>query len=212
MIGLYTHRESWLHRRSARVKCLALLIAGSCLFFINNILLLLFATITVLVLYRSAKLDFADITAQLKPALFLLALVFIGQIVFHNWMLALAVVLRLCCLILLANLISLTTRASDMMDVIVSALKPLALLNININNVGLVLTLTWRYIPLLFAQYGELREARLARGLKPGTLSLLGPLLIRSLRLSDQLAEAIEARAFDFRSRQQQDINNSESL
>ncbi len=197
MIGFYQHRDSKLHMTPAVVKLVLLLVTGTGLFFINKLLWLVLALLAVLGLYRMARLDLRDIWAHLYPACWLLVFVFAGQLIFNHWTYGIEVVLRLSVLILLASLVTLTTRTSEMMAVIVRVLYPLSLLGVPTDKVGLMLMLTVRYIPLLFHHFSELREAQKARGVKPGMLSLVLPLLVRALRLADQLSEAIEARAYN---------------
>ena len=54
-----------------------------------------------------------------------------------------------------------------------------------------------RFIPLLFDQFAEIREAQRARGLDRNIFALLMPLMIKTLKMADNLTEAIEARGYD---------------
>jgi biotin transport system permease protein len=60
-----------------------------------------------------------------------------------------------------------------------------------------MLSLALRFIPLLFDKFEEIREAQRARGLERSVVALLMPLLIKTLRMANDLTEAIEARGYD---------------
>lgn len=189
-----------------------LLLLGTMLFFISSLPVLAGCLLLTVALYRVADIDARTLWTHFYPVAWLLLFVFVGQIIFNHWSSALAVVLRLIVLVLLATLVTLTTRTSDMMDTIVVVLRPVlsrggrdkkgrglfsTRLDLSPEKLSLMLMLTIRYIPMLFQQYMELRNAQRARGVNPGSVTLILPLLIRALRLTDQLAEAIDARAYE---------------
>lgn len=71
---------------------------------------------------------------------------------------------------------------------------------------GLMLAIALRYIPTLYALYGQVMDAQYARGLvipranpvraARAYLPALVPVLINALRMSENLARSLEARAF----------------
>lgn len=73
-----------------------------------------------------------------------------------------------------------------------------------------VLTVSMEFIPVLTRRAANIRDAQRARGIPLqgglGTLrhlpALLGPLLIQSFKLADEMAEALEARGFGAAGRQ----------
>ena len=105
--------------------------------------------------------------------------------------------LWLAVLLLLATLVSLTTRASDMLASLERALRPLRWLGVSPVRLSLLLSLTLRFIPLLATWLHEIREAQRVRGLESHPFAVLVPLLVKTLRTADQLADAIDARCFD---------------
>jgi biotin transport system permease protein len=102
--------------------------------------------------------------------------------------------LRLVTVILLAMLVTLTTRVSEMVHVIERALSPLERLGVQTGKVSLAISMTLRFIPLLIQVGNEVREAQRARGLERNMLALAVPMLVRALRTAEQTAEAIDAR------------------
>ncbi len=97
----------------------------------------------------------------------------------------------------MAVLVTFTTRVSDMIETVERAIAPLAPLGVNPAKVSLTLSLALRFIPLLADRYTEIREAQRARGLDRNIFALLMPLMIKTLKMADNLTEAIEARGYD---------------
>lgn len=196
-LGLYVHRDSPLHRLPAGAKLATLLVAGVFVFLVSNPLWLLPLLGIVIGLFAVARLPIRQALRQLRPAAILIVIIFLVHGAFTSWALGFLVVLRFTILLLLALLLTFTTRVSDMIRTLESALAPLKPLGVNPEKVSLTLSLALRFIPLLFERFTEIREAQKARGLDRDIVALLMPLMIRTLRMADALTEAIEARGYD---------------
>ncbi|HYD64830.1 energy-coupling factor transporter transmembrane component T, partial [Azospirillum sp.] len=96
-----------------------------------------------------------------------------------------------------ATLVTLTTRVSDMVETLERALAWLRPLGVNAGKVSLMLALTIRLVPVLLAQAQEIRMAQRARGVERSAVALLVPLMVKTLRMADDLADALEARGYD---------------
>ena len=197
MLGLYIHRESPVHALPAPAKLLAMVASGIVLFLIDDIALLAAVLVPVAAGYAVARLPVRPVLRQARVVLPFLVIIFIFHAVIHDPLAGATVVLRLILLVLLAVLVTLTTRASDMIDCLAAALRPLAPLGVNPVKVGFVLSLTIRLIPTLFEIAREVVEAQRARGLHRNPVAVVMPVFIRSLRLGDELADALNARGFD---------------
>jgi biotin transport system permease protein len=84
-----------------------------------------------------------------------------------------------------------------MIEVLERAFAPLRVFGVNPEKLSLMLSLALRFIPLLFEKFQEIREAQRARGLDRNFLALLMPLLIKTLRMANDLTEAIDSRGYD---------------
>ncbi|MFQ6691147.1 energy-coupling factor transporter transmembrane protein EcfT, partial [Bordetella pertussis] len=70
----------------------------------------------------------------------------------------------------------------------------LGLLNAAQVALALALALALRFIPEIWRNYQEIREAQAARGLGAHPLALLVPLVVRTLKRAEEVAQAIDAR------------------
>ncbi|ALN73685.1 energy-coupling factor transporter transmembrane protein EcfT [Aureimonas sp. AU20] len=196
MIGsLYRPGASPLHRASPGGKLAALALCGTLVVLVGDPLLMVALFCLSLALFRAA--DFSLVTAlrQMRPALPVLAVLFLFQLWAVDVSAAALVVLRLGTLLLLAALVTLTTRVSDMTETLERALGPFRRFGIDPERVGLAISLAIRFLPALGSVLAEVREAQRARGLDRSMLALLVPLLLRTLKMADEVAEAIDARS-----------------
>jgi len=107
------------------------------------------------------------------------------------------VIARLAALMLMAALVTLTTRTTEMIDALEKGLFWLRYVRINPAKVSLALSLAMRFIPVLAAIVAEVREAQKARGLDRSLIAIAIPVIVRTLKMADDIAAALEARAYD---------------
>jgi biotin transport system permease protein len=196
-VGLYLHRDSPLHAVPAGVKMLGLLAAGTGLLLFPSLPVVSAALVVTLGLYWLARLRVREVLPVLRLSGFVLVPLFAVHALLSGLVPALEAVLRLAVLLLLATLVSLTTRASDMLESLQRALRPLGRLGVSPARLSLMLSLTLRFIPLLALWLREVQEAQRVRGLDRDPFAVLVPLLVKTLRTADALADAIDARGFD---------------
>jgi biotin transport system permease protein len=196
-LALYIHRSSPLHRLAPSVKVAVLIAAGIAVFLVGNPLWLMPVLLIVAGLYALARIPLAVVARQLRPFALLIGLIFIFHGLFTTWTLGFLVVLRFAVLVLLGMLVSFTTRVSDMIETIERGLAPLGLLGVDPAKVSLALSLALRFIPLLYEQVRDIREAQRVRGLERSFSAIAVPLLVRTLRMASDLTDAIEARGFE---------------
>lgn len=196
MIGsLYLPGNTWLHRVRAGLKLAVLAIGSTALMWVHSPSLLLVACALVCLSVRWAGASLQQVWQQLRPLVWLL-FVLGGLSVWSQglWQ-ALEMILRLLTLVLAALVVSMTTPLTQMMQVVAWLLKPFQRLGwVDADKVALGFGLTMRLIPELGVQWQEIREAQLARGLMPSPLTMGVPMLLRTLRRADEIAEAIDAR------------------
>ena len=111
-----------------------------------------------------------------------------------DWNLALLSVTRLLLMIMLADLVTVTTPMQEMLRVIAPVLRPLQLFGLDHKRLALAVALVIRFIPLLLNQWQSQREAFMARSHRRPGLRLLIPFMSQALRRTDQIAESIAAR------------------
>ena len=194
--AVYVPGDSIIHRASPGPKILALMVYAILLARSDATLLLLLCVSAVPLLWRTAGLPWLALRHSLQPAALILLMIFAFQVVVAGLVPAIHVALTLGALIGAAALISTTTRTDDMLDVVQRALMPLQRFGFPAKQLGFALVFVIRLIPFVSLTGRTAIEARMARGAGSNMLPALVPTIIRLMRESDAIAEALVARGF----------------
>ncbi|MCD0504098.1 energy-coupling factor transporter transmembrane component T family protein [Bordetella petrii] len=197
MIGpLFVAGDSPLHRAPAAWKLAALVAAGAGLFLLHDARWLGAALALSALLVWSTGVAAGVLWRQLRGLVWILLAIGLFSVVFQGWLQAAAVLLRIGALVGLALAVTLSTRSSDLIAVCERALLPLQRLGLlDAGKVALALALALRFVPEIWRHYQEIREAQAARGLSRHPLALIVPLVVRTLKRAEQVAQAIDARS-----------------
>ncbi|WP_417825992.1 energy-coupling factor transporter transmembrane component T family protein [Thalassospira povalilytica] len=195
--GLYIDGNSVLHRAQAGPKILAMVALGTGVFMVPDWPVVSLVLASVIALYRLSGFGWRVIIAQIRPMAWLLAIFFAVQLWLNDWQAGLLVITRIAAIVMFASLITLTTKTSDMLASLERALRPLKPLGVSPEKVSLAISMVLRFIPVIAAVASEIRDAQRARGLDRFILAMIVPLIIRTLKMADDVADAIEARSFD---------------
>lgn len=194
MITSYLHGDSLLHRIPAAVKLVGLCVATFLLFPIGDPLALAVILAGSLSLYLFVGVRaFAKLKALRMLAFFLL-FILAFHVVAGTFASGVAAVLRLLALILLATLVSLTTRMDDMLDVLLVAAKPLDKIGISGRRLALAVAMVIRFTPVLIGLGSRLSEAYRARSGRNGGVRLTAPFALLAMKTADHVSEALTAR------------------
>ena len=225
ILGRYIPGNSLIHRLDPRSKLLSMFLFVLIIFWANNLAtnLLLFVFTFFLVFLKG-----------LQSMLFLVACTTIFQLLFTttgNTLvqfsfiritdigLAQAGIIfsRFVLIIFFSTLLSLTTMPLSLADAVEALLKPLTVFKFPVHEVGLMLSMSLRFVPTLMDDTVRIMNAQRARGVDFGEgnivqkvksiIPILIPLFASSFKRADALAIAMEARGYqggDQRSRYRQ--------
>lgn len=193
----YIDRHSIIHRLSAGWKLLLLIAISTGIFFITDWRWMCLAYLLVSTCYWVSQFSWRILWRQMKTGLWLCAFLFVIQCIFNDWQLGILISVRLLTLLLLAALLTLTTPMSALLDTLNDALQWLRYLHINPKKVSLAISLTLRFIPVIQQITEEVREAQKVRGLERSVIAIAIPVIIRTLKSADDIADAITCRGFE---------------
>lgn len=228
MLGQYRPLDSFLHRLDARSKMIPVtlvlilsLFTASAWFYI----VLMGGLIAALLM---AGVGFAAVGRGLKPILILVAITVLyhiifaergGEIYFSLWGFKLTELavdraaffsLRLLLFTSIAFLVTLTSSPSELAEGITRLLSPLSYLRLPVAEIGMIVFIAIRFIPVLYEEFRAIRNAQLIRGMDfSGSLTsrirkstaIIIPVFMAAVQRADELALAMEARGYDGRTR-----------
>lgn len=188
---------SLLHRSGAGVKLLGLLVFSTVLVALQSPLTVVIGCVLVAGLYGLGGFGPRTLAAQVWPLRWFVLCLLPFQWWTAGWQVAVTVVGTLVVAVAGAALVSLTTRVTDLLDVIERMLGPARALGVDPERVALLLALTIRAVPVIAGTLHEARDARRARGLERSTRALVTPIVVRTIRHADRVGEALAARGID---------------
>ncbi|MEY9210650.1 energy-coupling factor transporter transmembrane protein EcfT [Thermobifida halotolerans] len=194
--GLYVPGTSLPYRMTAGGKLLVLLAVITVLLVLGNPWVSLGAAVAVVLLYAVFGLA-GHLWHAFRPVLLFLAAVGVFHVLFNDVETAVRVCAQLAAAVLLAGLVTRTTRVSEMLDLFERLARPLRVVGVRSERVALVLALTIRCVPLVAESWRSSREAYMARGLRGGAHRMVVPVIVNLIRSSEALGAAMNARGVD---------------
>jgi biotin transport system permease protein len=189
--------KTWLHRVPAAVKLAAFALLSLLLLPLDDWRIFAGGLAIVLAIYVGFGQPGLARLALLRPLLPLLAIVSGVQALSGGWHAGAVVSLRLLVMLLLADLVSMTTTMTQLMAVLSPPFNLLRPLGANPRKMALAVALLLRFVPVLLTIWRVREEAWKARSFRRVPVRLLAVFLADILQLADRVAESLDARGFD---------------
>jgi len=202
MMGGYLSRATWLHRLPAGLKLLAVAGISIVLLPMQDWRLLALCLAVVVGVYAALGRDAMRRLGLLRPLVPLLVIVGGLQGISSRWDEGASVVLRLLVMVLVADLVTMTTTMSALMEAVEPLFRLLRPLGVNSRKIALSVALVLRFIPVLLVNWHAREEAWRSRSQRRVPLRIVVLFLIETLRLADHVADALDARGYGRAGRQ----------
>lgn len=223
IFGQYKPSDSFGHRLDPRGKILFAVFLMAIAIFTTSISFYAAMIICLVLLMRLSAIRYGMMLKNLGPFLILISITALYHLIFSaresaeiidiygfrltegGVYMAATFSLRVILFVAIAFFISLTTMPSDMGEALVSFFKPLNRWKIPVNDIGLIIFIAMRFIPVLAEEFETIRKAQTIRGVNfsGGIVSrsrkmvyLLIPVFQSAIRRADDLAIAIESRGY----------------
>ncbi|MDO9640116.1 MAG: energy-coupling factor transporter transmembrane component T [Pseudotabrizicola sp.] len=194
MLTLTSPVDTPLHRVAAGVKLGALAVFTLVLFQLTTPLTLSLALLGIIAVYLTGGMPFARHGARmLRPLWPFVALIALWHLWRDDLTAGTAILLRMTAAVAAANLVTMTTRLSDMISVLERLARPLSPL-LPPRRLALAIALVIRFIPVLSERVGQLSQAYSARSPRKPGWRLAAPAALAALDDAEQVAQALRAR------------------
>ena len=223
ILGRYIPGNSIIHQLDPRGKLLSMFLFIFLLFWANNIQtnVLLFAF--VFGLMYVTRISVAFYVKGLKSMIFIIAFTTLfqlfatsqGTVLYHWWffrvtdqglMQAAIIFCRFLLIIFYSTVVTVTTTPLSLADAVEKILTPFKIIKVPAHEIGLMLSMSLRFVPTLVDDTNRIMNAQRARGVDFGEGNLLKkirsfipiliPLFASSFKRADALAIAMEARGY----------------
>ena len=223
ILGRYIPGNSIVHRLDPRSKLVAMTLLIIIVFWANNPItnVILFVATGIFVALSEVPLSF--FIKGLRSMFFLIAFTTLFQLFFisggdvlfemgfikimsHGIEQAGIIFCRFVLIIFFSTLLTLTTMPLSLATAVESLLGPLKRFKVPVHEIGLMLSMSLRFVPTLMDDTIRIMNAQKARGVDFGEgniiqkvkamIPILIPLFATSLKRADSLATAMEARGY----------------
>lgn len=195
MLTLTSPVETPLHRLPAGAKLAALCAVTVLLFRLNDPAPLALVALGLALLHLALGRAFAAHALRLLRPLLPFAVVIA---LWHLWQADLragaAILLRLGAAVACANLVTMTTRLSDMIETLARLSRPFRALGLNPRLLSLSVALVIRFVPVLSERLARITEAFRARSPRRAGYRVVLPAALAALDDAAHVAEALRAR------------------
>jgi energy-coupling factor transport system permease protein len=221
-IGQYYEEKSKIHSLDPRVKLFATVAYMAALFIANNIIGYVIAGIFLAVIIKMSKVPLKYILKGLKTIVILILFSVFFSVIFtegdvivdlgifditiQGIIKGVQLTARLCMLIMGTSLLTYTTTPTDIADGLEKACSPLKVIRIPVHDIAMMISIAFRFIPVLVEETDKIMKAQMARGAdfengniikkSKAMVPLIVPLIISSIKRALDLATAMEARCY----------------
>jgi len=204
MISLFIAQRSWVHQLPTGFKLLALALCSVGLMLQASLEWNAVALALGCAIYTSiGAAGIRRLRGLIASLWFLLLMLGVAQVVALvvqglAWEAALIASLRtllqIAALVVLADVVTATTRMQDMLDALSPLFGPLRFVGLRPTSIGTAVALMIRSVGLLSRDWQQTRLAFQARGAKRPGLRLIAPVMSRMIRRTESLSQALAAR------------------
>ena len=195
IISLTSPVETKAHHWSAGLKLAALCLSTLVLFSIDSLVIKSAFLAFVITLYALPGPIFMRYgLLKLRILWPFILIVFLWHLWIQELLQGVAIIIRMICAVALANLVTMTTKLSDMIDVVHFLTQPLQRFGLNPRILELSIALVIRMTPILLNKGENLGMAWKARSTRRSSWKIILPFTLIALDDADQVAEALRAR------------------
>ena len=195
MISLTSPVETWAHGWPAGAKLAALCVATMVLFAAEGAVFHAAALFGGIVLYALPGQVFLKAGLRRLTVLWpFLAIILVWHVWTGTMTEGVVIAMRLITAVGLANLVTMTTKLSDMIDVVKLLASPLRAFGLNTRALELSIALVIRFTPSLAEKGGQLTQSWRARSAKRPKWQIVMPFTVLAIDDAEHVAEALKAR------------------
>lgn len=194
ILSMTLSRRTWLHGIGAGKKLIFLLIFSILIVPLDRIDFLSVACAGVFMLYAAAGWEAVRQFRLLLSLLPILGVILVAYALIETLEAGLIICLRVCALVALANLVTMTTRMDDMLGAVQVLFRPFRRIGVPDRVIGLAVTMTIRFVPHILAHWRGLVEAWRSRSVVRPSWRLIAPLMVAVMINADHVGEALAAR------------------
>lgn len=223
LTGQYFPGTSLLHRLDARAKLYNFILLTAAIILSNTLFGYIFTIVCMGILIKLSEFPPSIAFGSIQRLSKLFVFVFILNALFYSsenpifqfWIFTLSIegiiqgltiIFRVVLVMILSNLLTLSTKPMEITSALSSLIKPLKYIGIPVEEVSMILSIAIQFIPTLLEETDTIKKAQIARGARfeskklreraMAMIPLVVPIFLSAFKRADELAMAMEARGY----------------
>lgn len=191
----FLKRNSYIHRTSPVLKIFIFTLIAFLIIYLDTLLPLILIFLFLLFITLLSRLGIIFVFKELKIFILISLLIFIIFSLLTSYLQGFIISFRVFLFIFSASIFTLTTSSMDLTKGMKKILKPLKIIKfLPIEEFIIIFSLSLRFLPIIMEEIDKIMKAKISRGSKD--FSILIPLFHSTLRRTEELTEALEARCY----------------
>ncbi len=202
-IGQYSYKASIIHKLDPRLKLIYVLLLSSLIFFIDKTHQILIFSLSIIIIILLSKLKIKKLFASLRPFYVIFIFLFFMYLIFSRNRLqnGLITIWRFLMLLVISFLLTYTTTLSNLITAIEKLIKPLKIIKVKPRSIAVMISITVRFVPVMFDNLERLKESMLSRAANFRKLKHIKLLILKLLenlfKSASNLSDAMQARLYN---------------
>ncbi len=207
-LGRYYEESSFLHGLDPRTKLLALVVLIAGIFISSSVASCLLTAICIAALIAISKVPLKHMFRGMTAVFVFMAIVFALNALFVAdglWR-ALLISIRMIEVVLVSNLLCLTTRPKAVSDGLEKGFGWMEKLRVPVHDIAMMVSIAFRFVPLLADEARRIMDAQILRGADyrsgglirkaKASVSVIVPMFVSAMARSEELAVAMDSRLY----------------
>lgn len=205
-IGKYVPINSYLHLLDPRVKIISTFIFITSILLVKDILGYLVPLLVFVFLVLLSKISLMTYLRSVKNMWFLILFASVVQFFVSGLEMSIFIALRLTFVLLFATFLTFTTPPLLIAKGLSDLMKLFGIKEKYREDFSMIMTISMRFIPILFDEIDRIIKAQIARGAKfdqpglkykiKGLIIIVVPLLVSAIRKAEEISIALQARKY----------------
>ncbi|GAB3708109.1 energy-coupling factor transporter transmembrane component T family protein [Mariniluteicoccus flavus] len=194
LFGLFVPGDSVWHRSPVGAKMLLVLAVSLVPLVARTLAVSLVLWGIVALLLLATRVPVRTAFPIPRGLVVVLAVLFACQLWWATWVEGAVIVANVVLCLWASRILTLTSTAPALLDAMVAAVRPLRVVGVDPERVGLAAALMLRSVPHLMGSFADVRDAARARGIERNVLAQVTPVVVGAVAYAQATGEALAAR------------------
>lgn len=201
--GQYRYKNSLLHGLDPRLKILYVFVLSILIFITDSLSKILIFSLVIILVILLSKIGVKSLFVSLRSFYSIFIFILVMYLLFSRndiWQ-GMLTIWRFLMLILMSIILMYTTTISDLVCSIERLSSPMKVFNIKPRNIAVMISITVRFVPMMFANFERLRDAMTARLADLRKLRMVKLIMLclleKMLKSASNLSDSMQSRLYN---------------